>query len=75
MSNFYKIFFSLAVLLFCVFYAFPLSWTTQSLMYELVADNSDPIPETVAVGLVELTKLICEGFVYLLIAIYPAFCK
>lgn len=50
-----------------VFYAFPLSWATRSLLMELAADNADPVPETLAVGLVEVIKVICEIVVYLFV--------
>lgn len=57
-----------------VVFAFPLSWTTQCLLYELAADNAQPLSETVAVGVVELTKVTCEIVVYLIMAIFPTFC-
>lgn len=62
-----------AYLIMGVMFAFPLSWTTQSLLYELAANNAHPLPENIAVGYIESLKILCENLVYLLMAIFPKF--
>lgn len=58
-------------LIVAVMFAFPLSWSTNSLLYELAADHAHPLPENVAVSLVESLRLICESCLYVLLAIFP----
>lgn len=52
-------------------FAFPLSWTTQSLLYELAADYAHPLPENMAVGLICLLEMLCENCMYFLLYAFP----
>ncbi|KAL4153806.1 hypothetical protein QTP88_001639 [Uroleucon formosanum] len=56
-----------------VMFAFPLSWTTQSLLYELAADFAQPLPENLAVGLVCMLEIWCENSIYILLSVFPRF--
>ncbi|KAL5241365.1 hypothetical protein ACI65C_008775 [Semiaphis heraclei] len=56
-----------------VMLALPLSWTTQSLLYELAADFAQPLPENMAVGLICMLEMLCENFMYILLSVFPKF--
>uniref|UniRef100_A0A2S2Q8K0 Disrupted in renal carcinoma protein 2 n=1 Tax=Sipha flava TaxID=143950 RepID=A0A2S2Q8K0_9HEMI len=58
-------------LIVAVLFAFPLSWSANSLLYELAADHAHPFPENVAVSLVESLRIILESCLYVLLAIFP----
>ncbi|KAE9534950.1 hypothetical protein AGLY_008242 [Aphis glycines] len=58
-------------LVFSIMFAFPLSWTTQSLLYELAADYAHPLPENMAVGLICLLETLCENCMYFLLYAFP----
>lgn len=58
-------------LVFSVMFAFPLSWTTQSLLHELAADYSHPLPENIAVGLMCLLEMLCENCMYFILYAFP----
>ncbi|XP_060840343.1 uncharacterized protein LOC132921369 isoform X2 [Rhopalosiphum padi] len=60
-------------LVFGVMFAFPLSWTTQSLLYELAADYAHPLPESMAVGLICLLETSCESCMYFILYAFPKF--
>uniref|UniRef100_A0A2S2PME8 Disrupted in renal carcinoma protein 2 n=1 Tax=Schizaphis graminum TaxID=13262 RepID=A0A2S2PME8_SCHGA len=60
-------------LVFGVMFAFPLSWTTQSLLYELAADYAHPLPESMAVGLICLLETLCENCMYFILYAVPKF--
>ncbi|XP_026815504.1 uncharacterized protein LOC113555280 [Rhopalosiphum maidis] len=60
-------------LVFGVMFAFPLSWTTQGLLYELAADYAHPLPESMAVGLICLLETSCESCMYFILYAFPKF--
>lgn len=54
-----------------VMLTFPLQWATQSVLYQIIADNAHPLPENLVVGLVHVLEMIIETCVYLVMVVSP----
>lgn len=53
--------------------AFPYSWCSQSLLYEMGAELMFPLPESFVAGYMTLLNNLFVDFVYLLLYVYPHF--